>query len=136
MYKQENITLLKEELAGYAEQIASEFGIKLDYSVKSVKKVEKILSTLHKEYRRTNDDKGLNGVALEFAAYIIKVIEKNFEPGEWNRNHPTFGPDTFPYKWYDVELFPYSWGLKRIFDGSGDDVWVKFKALIVKRAQE
>ena len=123
---------LRDELDGLALQVASGFGVKLDHSPKSVKKVEKILGTLHDEYSRTGNDDGMNGVALEFAAYIIKVIELNFEPGTWSRNHPKLGPDTFPYHWQGKDIFPYAWCQKRIFDGPGDDVWAKFNVLILQ----
>jgi hypothetical protein len=126
---------LKEELAGLAQRVAREsFGFELDYSVESVRKVETVLAQLHKDFRRTNDDSGMNGLALEFGAYIIKVIELHFGSGAWARDHPTFGPDTFPYTWRGGEVFPYAWCQKRIFDGPGDDVWAKFQALVVQKA--
>jgi hypothetical protein len=76
----------------------------------------------------------MNGIALEFAAYIVKVIETNYEPGEWVRDHPDFGKDAFPYRWKGKELFPFAWCQKRIFDGPADDVWAKFKALVLRDA--
>ena len=122
---------LRDELDGLALQVASNFGVKLDHSPKSVKKVEKILGKLHDEYSRTGNDDGMNGIAMEFGAYIIKVIELNFDPGTWSRDHPELGPDSFPYHWQGKDVFPFAWCQKRIFDGPGDDVWAKFNALIL-----
>jgi hypothetical protein len=126
---------LKEELAGLAQRVARDaFGMELDYSVESIHKVETVLGQLHTEFRRTKDDDGLNGLALEFAAYIIKAIELHFGTGTWARDHPSLGPGTFPYTWRGGELFPYAWCQKRIFDGPADDVWAKFQTLVIERA--
>ncbi len=122
---------LRDELDGLALQVASNFGVKLDHSPNSVKKVEKILGTLHDEYAGTGSDEGMNGIAMEFAAYIIKVIELNFEPGTWNRNHPSLGEDSFPYHWRGQDIFPFAWCQKRIFDGPEDDVWAKFNLFVL-----
>jgi hypothetical protein len=123
-----------DELDDLALQVGEAMGVTLDHSPKSVKKVEKVLGKLHKQYRRTGKDDGMNGVALEFAAYIVKVIESNFEKGDLSRDHPELGKDTFPYRWKGKELFPYAWCQKRIFDGPGDDVWAKFKTLVLADA--
>lgn len=128
---QYDLAPLRDELDGLALQIASNSGIKLDHSPKSVKKVEKILGTLHDEYCRTGSDDGMNGVAIEFAAYIIKVIELNLEAGSWSRDHPELGPDTFPYRWRGQDIFPFAWCQKRIFDGPADDVWAKFNLFVL-----
>lgn len=130
----DDLDALKEELAELAERVAREpFGVELDYSVESVERVEELLGALHTEYQRTKNDEGLNGLALEFAAYVIKVIERNFSLGTWTRDHPDFGPDSFPYEWQGSELFPYAWCQRRIFDGPGDDVWAKFHALVISK---
>jgi hypothetical protein len=127
---------LKRELSALALEIAAECGVELDRSPESVKHVERILGEVHKEYQETGEDEGLDGVALEFAAYIIEVIEKNYTPGVWKRNHKDFGPDSFPYGWEGSVIFPYGWCQKRIYDGPGDDVWAKFQALVIHRDRE
>ncbi len=72
---------LKEDMSKLAERIANEgFGIKLDYSIESIKQADRVLGELHKEYKKTKDDEGYTGIAFEFAAYIVKVIEKNVAP--------------------------------------------------------
>lgn len=60
---------LKEKLTQLANQIAESFGVKLDFSNKSVKKVDKILGSFHKSYKSTKNDDGMNGIALEFRIY-------------------------------------------------------------------
>ncbi len=124
---------LKKLMTKNALEIAKEFRIKLDFSHKSIKKVERILSKVHKNYIVTKNETGLKGVALALAAYIIAVIEKNISPGVWKRDHPDFGEETFPFDWEGSTIFPYGWCLKRIFDGKQDDVWAKYKAIVLSK---
>jgi len=56
---------IQANLCGLAERIASEhFDTELDYSVDSVQQVERILGAFHDDYRKTQSDDGLDGVAL------------------------------------------------------------------------
>ncbi len=105
--------------------------IKLDYSPQSIRDVENVLSGIHDGYLKSGDDTGLNGIALEFAAYIVEVIRRNYGPVKWDRDGSEFGPDSFPLSWRGKFLFPYAWCQKRIFDGPGDNVWIKFKQLVM-----
>ena len=127
---------LRDELLDYANQIAENYRIKLDFSHRSIKLVEKILAKVHKDYRKSQNEEGLSGIALEFATYIVAVIERNGEKGRWERNHPDFGEDSFPFYWKDTTLFPYAWCLKRIFDGKGDDVWAKYKTMVLQELKD
>jgi hypothetical protein len=128
---------LKAKLCELAEQIArDDFGTPLDYSVKSIQKVERILRAIHDEYCRTDSDDGLYGIALEFGAYLVAVIERHFGPAVWERDHPEFGKDAFPLRWRDSTLFPVEWCMKRMIDGPGDNVWSKFQVLVVKDASD
>jgi len=119
---------LKIRMDDLAHQVADAFGEALDHSVDSVQTVERILAEIHRNYKKTGNVDGLNGLALEFAAHIIKVIDANYGPGEWTRDHPKFGEGSLPYRWRGTDLFPYSWCQKRIFDGPADNVWSKFEA--------
>lgn len=124
---------IKEEMTQNALAIAKEFRVRLNFSHKSIKKVERVLGKIHKHYIQTEDDEGLRGIALAFAAYIVTVIERNSTPGVWRRDHADFGKETFPFEWKDSTLFPYAWCLKRIFDGKQDDVWTKYKAIVLSK---
>ncbi len=125
---------LKEDMSKLAERIAKEgFGIELDYSIESIKQADKVLGELHKEYKKTKDDEGYNGIAFEFAAYIVKVIEKNVGPVRWERDHPGMGPDSFPLYMGDEAIFPFGWCTKRLYDGPGDDLWSKFCVFVLKQ---
>jgi hypothetical protein len=127
---------LKSTMTDKALEVAEVFGIKLDFTHKSIKRAERILGKIHKEYLRTKDDNGLNGIALFFAAYIISVIERHAPAGTWQRDHPDFGEDSFPYQWQESTLFPYAWCQKRIFDGKQDDIWAKYQSLVLPKITE
>jgi hypothetical protein len=128
---------LKEQMSALAEKIASDgFALKLDYSVASLKHVERILGEIHKEYKQNGSEEGLHGIALEFGAYIVKIIERHFGPAEWLRDDPSMGKDTFPLQWRGTTLFPVAWCGKRIFDGPADDIVFKFDALVQQKASE
>ncbi len=132
--KQDEMAKLRTKMCGLAEQIAGAFDVKLDYTDASVKDVERLLGEMHDEYLRTKLDDGLRGIALEFAAYLVTVIERNYGPVDWQRDHETIGKDSFPLNWNGVTLFPYGWCLKRIFDGPGDDIVSKWQVCILERS--
>ncbi len=120
-------------MSALALRIGSEvYGIELDYSTDSIKNVEKILGNLHKEYKKTRNDEGFTGIALEFGAYIVKVIEKNVGPVRWERDHPEFGEASFPLYIGESTIFPMNWCTKRLYDGPGDDIWSKYCYIILK----
>jgi len=123
---------LKNELITQAIDVAKDYNVKLDFSDESIKNVETILSKIHKEYIRSKNDNGLNGIAYMFGFYIIEVIEKNHGKGKIERNHPDFGENVFPFYWNGSTLFPFAWCQKRIFDGEGDNVEIKYQILILE----
>ena len=130
---EKDINDLKIEMSKLAERIAGEvYGIELDYSVESIKKVEKVLGDLHKQYKKTKADDGYYGIAIEFGAYIVRVVEKNDPTARWERNHPGMGEDSFPLFIGASAVFPVSWCYKRLLDGPGDDVWTKYQLFILK----
>ena len=85
---------LKPVLITYAEQIVEAVAptVKLDYSPQSIQDIENVLSGIHDGYLKSGDDTGLNGIALEFAAYIVEVIKRNYGPVKWDRDGSEFGP--------------------------------------------
>ena len=111
--------------------IAKSYNIKLNFSDQSIVFVEEILGKIHDDYQKTNNDEGLRGIAIIFAFYIISTIEKNHGQGVVERNHSTFGENSFPFTWNEATIFPYAWCLKRIFDGASDNVATKYKVLIL-----
>lgn len=125
---------LQEKLTDLALKLAEAANVKLDFSIESIKEVEKIASQIHKQYQKNKNQESIPGMAMELAAYIITVIENNITIGKWERDSDTIGKDTFPYylKAGDA-IFPYGWVLKRITDGEAENVWVKFETLVLDK---
>jgi hypothetical protein len=112
---------------------AEGFHLQLDYSVQSVQVVDKILAAIHEDVRRNGRQDGLDGLGLEFGAYITYVIDRNFTSGTFRPDSPAIGQGTFPFEWNGETIFPVAWCLKQILNGDEDSVWVKFQALVVRR---
>jgi len=122
---------LQVKLTDLAIQLGKHYKVVLDYSVQSIDNVETVLAKISDEYRKTKNEEGIKGMALEMAAYIITVIEKNILKGAWSRDSEEMGKDSFPYELGDGKvIFPYAWCLKRIYDGEGEDIVSKFKTLV------
>ena len=130
---QSEMEKLQKELNGLALGIGRKFSMELDYSIDSLRDVDKILLEVHKDFEKTKDEHGIKGIALEFAAYIVNVIEKNnIVQGNWERDSKDQGKDTFPYNINDGRtIFPYSWCLKMIIDGEADNISNKFDSLLL-----
>jgi len=114
-------------------ELAKENGVTLDFSDDSIKEIEKLLAECHREYKKQKSEEGFHGLAMMFGAYLGEVIRKKGFGGTWGCDHPQMGEDTFPFYWRDHTLFLYAWCAKRIFDGDGDDVVFKYKALILEK---
>ena len=123
---------LQQELTDMASQVAKDMRVNLDFSHGSVKSAETILAELHVEQRRTKSTEGVFGIAMGFGAYIVTVIERNTEPGLWEKDHPSIGENSFPFTWRGSTIFPVGWCLKRIMDGPQDNVWIKYQQYVLK----
>lgn len=124
--------LKQQELIGYAQGIAKYYHVKLDFTERSIKKVEAILAKVRKEYRPTansgDDTKyDMQGIALEMGAYIVDVIERAHGEGVWERDHPAIGKETWPFTYRNLTIFPVEWCLKQIYNGKVDSVAYKYK---------
>lgn len=124
---------LQLELTQMALKIADRVGFRLDFSDDSIQYVERILTEIHNEYRKTKDEVGLKGVAMEFGAYIASTIQFRTGEGRLERDHPDFGEASFPFYFRHRTLFPYAWCMKRIVDGESDDVWMKYRGLVLSK---
>ena len=125
-------TDMQPTLCSVAKRMASEhFGIRLDLSARSVRHVEKILGAIHKEHLKSRSAAAFDGIALEYAAYIVEVVQGHFGPAHWRRDCPREGIDTFPLYWRNQVLYPYDWCQKRIYAGATEDVWSRFSDAVL-----
>lgn len=127
----EDIELLMQQGVKEALALAKEAELDFDFTDKSIKEVENLLGEMYREYKKTGDEEGVHGLALMLAAYIGEVIRKKGFGGKWARNHPQMGKDSFPFHWRGHDLFLYGWCVKRILDGSGDNVFFKYQCLVL-----
>jgi hypothetical protein len=127
---------LQAELTDAAVQIAREYGVSLNFSHGSVEDVERVLAKIHEHYARTRDERGLRGIGIEFAAYIVTTIEQNTGEGKWERDDPTMGEASYPFYWRGAAIFPYGWCMKRIIDGDADNVWIKYRAFVLENLKD
>jgi hypothetical protein len=130
------IEAMMQEGVAQTLELAKENGITLDFSDESIDEIEKLLAECHSEFKKTKSEEGFYGLAMMFGAYIGEVIRKKGFGGSWARNHPDMGEDSFPFYWRDETLFLFAWCAKRIFDGDGDDVAFKYKALVLDKLKE
>lgn len=124
-----NKTLLNVKGSGAQQAIAigKDYGFNLNYSVESLPNVATILNDTHKEYVATSSEEGLNGLAMMFGMYLIKVIEQNVGEGELAADDPEMGEMTFPFVINGQTYYPYVWCLKNIYNGEEDSVYLKYR---------
>ena len=123
---------LQAKLVDDVIKIANILHVTLDYSHESIKGIDQILDVVGKDFRAKKDNQGLEGVALQCAAYIVTVIEAHLEKGEWRRDDKEFGKDTFPYFWRGKVLYPFIWCRKQIEVGEAESVWSKYMTLVLE----
>jgi hypothetical protein len=112
-----------------AVQWGAEQNAPLDYTPESVERVEALLAKLHEERAagRLPDDQ-LNKASLRYGAYVGEVIRR-LHQGTWALDSKVAG--SFPIRWRDHESFPVGWCAKRIVNGEEDNVWLKFRDLLL-----
>lgn len=133
MSSQEVISIdeIKPKMLESAIELGRDFNFNLDFSDNSIKDVENILNEIHEEYKKTKNEEGLRGIAIIFSFYIVAVIEKNHGKGKFEKDHESIGENSFPFFWNGKTIFPFGWCLKRIFDGEGDNIELKYRMLIL-----
>ncbi len=129
------LAALQQQLTDLALRAAKSMNVSLDFSHASVQRVEEALGEIHLQYTKTKSTEGLFGLAAEFGAYIITVIERNTEPGVWEKDHFAVGPNSLPFTWRGTTIFPVGWCHKRIIDGPSDNVWVKYQQFVLKHVK-
>jgi hypothetical protein len=103
-------------------------GVNLDYSVGSIKSVDTILGRMHDSYVRNPGSVHLNGISIEYGAYVGEVIRRS-EPNAYWTKDSELGEKIYPLHWGADEAFPIAWCSKRIINGDEDSIWFKYTAL-------
>jgi hypothetical protein len=101
----------------------------LDYSVDSIKTVDKILGQIHDAYVKDANSVSVGGLGSAYGAYVGEVIRRS-EPGaRWDRDDPVAGEKSYPLIWGAGRSYPLGWCQKRILFGDEENVWVKYSVL-------
>jgi hypothetical protein len=123
-----------EEFIGFACQNALTDAqtynhIKLDYSVDSLKQVDKILGQVHEAYVKSPSSIHVRGVAAEYGAYVGEVIRRSQPNVYWTRDSKVAGEKTYALHWKAGESYPFTWCAERITNGEEDSIWIKYSIL-------
>jgi hypothetical protein len=103
--------------------------VHLDYSVDSIKTVDKILGQVHDAYAKDPNSVSVRGLGSAYGAYVGEVIRRS-EPGaRWDRDDPVAGEKSYPLVWGAGHSYPLGWCQKRILFGDEESVWVKYSVL-------
>jgi hypothetical protein len=126
--KPDDIPATMKWAADQAVQTAMECGgIKLDYSLESIKLAENALEKINEEFVKTKSKDGLDGLSFAFGAYIGECIRRHDPNVTWKRDHPVAGEKSYPLHWRDSDVFPIAWCHERIFNGPDENVWIKYQ---------
>jgi hypothetical protein len=94
-----------------------------------IHKIELILGRLHEEYKKNGKSDEMTIHQRIFSFYLGEIIARKIGYGEWQENNPL--PNAISLRLGDTNwIFPFSWCLKRVEDGIGDDICFKYKATI------
>ncbi len=105
------------------------YQVKFFGTEKDIEKIELILGRLHEEFVKNgrNEEMTIHERMLSF--YLGEVIARKIGFGEWQENNPL--PNTISLRIGESNwIFPFSWCLKRVEDGIGDDITLKYKLAI------
>jgi hypothetical protein len=135
------MTNLSEEmmqLADRAVKVAMDsYQVNLDYTEESIKRVEEIFSSLHKEVplnfiskllKRGLTENQIYYASLMLGAYIGETIRR-IHGGEWVKDEVMGEKDIITLKVEETSIFPTGKAYKRIKNGSEDDIWFYYRVL-------
>lgn len=121
-----DVLKIQKEGTELAVQYAKNFNLKLNYSVESIKYVDKILNSLSKKNLDDNKKEELQNISLIFGLYVIEVFEQNIGNGFLERKLIALENDSFPYYTNGKLVFPCIWCLNRVFIKDSEEIWVLF----------
>ena len=117
-------------LASEAVQDAkTQNNVQLNYSVESIKAVDKILGQIHDAYVKDPKSVSVTGLGSAYGAYVGEVIRRSESGAKWERDDPVGGEKSYPLIWGAGHSYPLGWCQKRIINGDEDSVWVKYSVL-------
>lgn len=133
----DNIEQDHKKCVSAAIEIAeNDYDADLDFSNKSIDEIERILGDIFKQTGGTNISKReLVILSMIFGSYIAEVVERNFDGGRLEKDHPQVGQDSYPYYLGPSVFFPINWCYKRLTNGEEDNVSDKYEAFVINTAE-
>ena len=58
-----------------------------------------------------------------------EAIRRNEPNAYWTRDSKVAGEKSYPLHWNAGESYPLAWCSRRITDGDGDSIWIKYSVL-------
>jgi hypothetical protein len=115
---------VQKSMLRYAEELATNKGIVLDYTDKSIKHLDVLLEGVADEFKQAGvsgveqfvSDDAAQGISESVGSYIVECFERNHERGVWVRD----GKDgdqsqAIGYKTpKGYVVFPFDWVMKKI----------------------
>ncbi len=112
---------------------AANFNIQLDYSIESLKSVDKILESLHMEYKNLHNkasqdvENSYRGYAEMLGCYMLAIIDKHKVPGKLTIVKDNFGTALgFTFASGTFSDF-VAWCYKAILNGKDDAIVPKYE---------
>jgi hypothetical protein len=125
-----------KDFAQDAVRFAQEqYRVKLDYSEKSIRRVEIIVEDLSQQLPRTKTGrlsqrgslpKAVSAICNMFGGYIGEVLRKNYG-GRWDIGTTTPDKPIIALNIKGLHLFPPTKVYKRLADGSEEDLWSYYR---------
>lgn len=124
---------MKSHAAEAVKTALDDYGVKLDFTIQSIKEVEGILAKVHTEHAELPlAQSRVVRESLLWGSYIGECIHR-IEDVRWGVDSKDGGPGSYPLIFADgsKETFPIRWCYRRIRFGQENNVWIKFNHLIV-----
>jgi hypothetical protein len=127
---------MKEYARDAVDFSQQEYRIKLDFSEKSIRRVDTIVIDLHRQLPKTKTGKlsergqlrhTIDAVCKMYGAYLGEVIRANLG-GRWRLEPLASGESIITLKVKSIRLFPQSGVYKRLTSGEAGGLWYYYKA--------
>lgn len=130
----------QKSMLKYAEELAANDGTTLDYSNKSIQKLDKLLGKIAKELREAGisrveqfeTDESAQGIAEIAGCYIVECIERNQQIGTWLEYDPQTGDKVYCFKTgQGAVIYPLDWVMKKLIDPRGYSLIATYKQWVL-----
>lgn len=112
----------------------SRYGLILDYTPESVRKVEIMLSNVYQAYREDPRLVDIDSMAFVLGSYIGETIRKGKSGARWE--HSIAGDNCYALRRGSEVCFPMQWCMERLTAGESANVWTKYRMFLHEQVEE